>query len=160
MSDKVLQVAVKQERVLTIYQQVRGSKKDFGVVGLETAPHAQYLVFPKSLRKFAGSRIVGVRYDLVKEEMSSGVRLPPARSRPKPATQSKSKKIVQFEEVESGTPPRQENKEASVVDPATKKLPEEEDANPVKRELRKAIADLRARHVQKARKRLEALLRD
>src|SRR4051794_22542152 len=69
-SDRVLQSALKQSRVLTVHQQTRGSKKDFGVVGLEPAPGTQFLIFPRSLRRFAGRRVVGINYELLGERLS------------------------------------------------------------------------------------------
>lgn len=39
---------------------------DFGEVGLHQGKGAMYLKFPKSLRRFEGNRIVGIKWDLVK----------------------------------------------------------------------------------------------
>ena len=39
---------------------------DFGEVGLQERKGAMYLKFPKSLKRFEGKRIVGVKWDLVK----------------------------------------------------------------------------------------------
>jgi hypothetical protein len=82
--DKALQKALKEQRVLTVHQDVRGTRKDFGTVGLVQEPEAQFLVFPKSLRRFAGQRVVGIDYELLARD-------PPSTAtravQPKPAKQ-------------------------------------------------------------------------
>jgi hypothetical protein len=65
-----LKKALKHHRVLTVHRRLRGAKKDFGVVGLEPARNAQFLVFPKSLRSFADRRVVGIDYDLLADAIS------------------------------------------------------------------------------------------
>jgi hypothetical protein len=42
------------------------SGTEFGEVGFHEHKGAQYLEFPKSLRRFAEKRIVGIRWELVK----------------------------------------------------------------------------------------------
>lgn len=79
--DRALQTAIKQQRVLTVHREHVGTRKDYGIVGFKPEAHAQYLVFPRSLKDFAGRRIVGVRYELLAEE-------PPAKPRPKARRES------------------------------------------------------------------------
>lgn len=43
------------------------SGTDFGVVGFKANKDARYLVFPKSLKRFANARIVGIDWKLVRE---------------------------------------------------------------------------------------------
>jgi len=62
--DRHLQSAVKQTRVLTILRSDAGT--EFGCVGLVERPQAIYLEFPKSLKRFADQRIVGIKWELVK----------------------------------------------------------------------------------------------
>ncbi len=66
--DKTLRAAVEHCRLLTVHQNARGQKKDFGLVGLHPGKSVQYLVFPKSLRAFAGKRVVGIDYAAVAED--------------------------------------------------------------------------------------------
>jgi hypothetical protein len=40
---------------------------DFGVVGFKASKDARYLVFPKSMKRFANTRIVGIDWTLVRE---------------------------------------------------------------------------------------------
>jgi hypothetical protein len=63
--DPALKRAVRDCRVMTIHQALRGTKKDYGSVGLHLEGSTQVLVFPKPLRRFSGRHIVGIDYKLV-----------------------------------------------------------------------------------------------
>jgi hypothetical protein len=63
--DRRLQAQIRQARIMTI--QKSGSGSDFGCVGLIERKGARYLVFPKSLKRFADQRIVGIKWELVKK---------------------------------------------------------------------------------------------
>ena len=63
--DRRLQAQIRQARIMTI--QKTGSRSDFGCVGLIERKGAQYLIFPKSLKRFADQRIVGIKWELVKK---------------------------------------------------------------------------------------------
>jgi hypothetical protein len=90
--DAALQHLVQQARVLTVHQAHRGTGADYGLVGLFEERGTQLFVFPKSLRRFAGRRIVGIDYGLLdgaaeaKEaaDATPGERKAPA-ARPRPA---------------------------------------------------------------------------
>jgi len=91
--DQALQCQVRQERVLTIFPASRGHGTDYGVVGLLKGRGVQLLVFPKSLRRFQGKRIVGIDYSLLAGEAATAAgdtgagfwRLPHrAKPRPRP----------------------------------------------------------------------------
>lgn len=43
------------------------SGTDFGMVGFKERKGASYLVFPKSLKRFADKRIVGIDWALVRQ---------------------------------------------------------------------------------------------
>lgn len=60
--DPELRRAAKENRLLTVHQEARGNKKDFGVVGLNADPGAQFFIFPRSLRRFVKERIVAIEY--------------------------------------------------------------------------------------------------
>lgn len=85
-TDSVLQSAQKQHRVLSVHQQLRGAKKDYGVVGVEEASDrqhgVQYLIFPKSIRAFEGQHVVGIQYDDLAPGRSVAKNPPPVK-RPK-----------------------------------------------------------------------------
>ena len=64
-TDRHLQSQVKNNRVMTILKSESGT--DFGFVGFKESKDARYLIFPKSLNSFAGTRIVGIDWALVRE---------------------------------------------------------------------------------------------
>ena len=63
--DRHLQSQIKQDHIMTIARTESGT--EFGMVGFLERPGALYLEFPKSLKRFADRRIVGIKWDLVKE---------------------------------------------------------------------------------------------
>jgi hypothetical protein len=63
-TDRHLQSLSKNNRVMTIQKSDSGT--DFGFVGFKEHKGASYLTFPKSLKRFADKRIVGINWELVK----------------------------------------------------------------------------------------------
>jgi hypothetical protein len=67
--DPELKRAEAAHRVMTIASPGDGSKTDRGVVGFD--PHAgkvsQFLIFPKSLKRFEGAKVVGIKFDLLEQ---------------------------------------------------------------------------------------------
>lgn len=80
--DKELQTALKAQRVMTVFQASPGGKADQGEVGLEAGAGRQFLVFPKSLRAYAGRPVIGIKYDLL-QSAEPARSAPPAKA-PKP----------------------------------------------------------------------------
>jgi hypothetical protein len=66
-TDKHFMRAVEENRVITIMLQHAGTRKDFGVVGFNPKPSATYIVFSKPLSVASGTKVVGVKYDLIEE---------------------------------------------------------------------------------------------
>ena len=62
-ADRHFQSQIKNNRVMTI--QTSESGIDFGFVGFKERKGATYLVFPKSLKRFADKRIVGIDWTVV-----------------------------------------------------------------------------------------------
>ena len=62
--DRRLQTQLRLSRIMTIQKSEGGTH--FGCVGLIERKGAMYLAFPKSLKRFADQRIVGIKWDLVK----------------------------------------------------------------------------------------------
>lgn len=77
--DPVLKEALKKERVMTLFQQTTGNTAEHGIVGFEKGAARQYLIFPKSLHRFAGKRIIGIKYDLLESKP-----VPQSQRAPKP----------------------------------------------------------------------------
>jgi hypothetical protein len=63
-TDRHLQAQMKKNRVMTILKSETGT--DFGIIGLKETKEARYLIFPKSLKRFAEKRIIGIDWALVK----------------------------------------------------------------------------------------------
>jgi hypothetical protein len=83
--DPEFEKALKQDRIITLVE--RGSSPPFGLVGREAGQHGQLLLFPRPLKKFAGARIVGIKFDLFSEPSPTKKKAPerPQRAGPKPA---------------------------------------------------------------------------
>jgi hypothetical protein len=64
-ADRHLQAQIKNNRVMTILESESGT--DFGIVGFKESREARYLIFPKSLKRFAEKRIIGIDWALVRE---------------------------------------------------------------------------------------------
>ncbi|TMP92844.1 MAG: hypothetical protein E6L07_11350 [Verrucomicrobia bacterium] len=62
-ADRHFQSQIKNNRVMTIQKSEGGT--DFGFVGFKERKGATYLVFPKSLKRFADKRIVGIDWTVV-----------------------------------------------------------------------------------------------
>lgn len=83
--DKGFMKAVREGRVVTLRQQNVGSKKDVGLVGYSKTRHGTYLVFPKPLRRPEGTRVIGIKYNLIQEPQlvprPTSAKVKPKRSR-------------------------------------------------------------------------------
>jgi hypothetical protein len=64
-ADRHLQAQIKKNRVMTILKSESGT--DFGMVGFKERKGATYLIFLKSLKRFADKRIVGLDWSCVRE---------------------------------------------------------------------------------------------
>ena len=64
-ADRNLQAQITKTRVMTILKSESGT--DFGILGFKESREARYLIFPKSLKRFAEKRIIGIDWTLVSE---------------------------------------------------------------------------------------------
>jgi len=62
-TDRPFQSFLKNNRVMTIKPTESGT--DFGMAGFHPGPAARYLVFPKSVKRFEGERVVGIDWGLL-----------------------------------------------------------------------------------------------
>ena len=94
--DKVFATLLRQNRVMTVHQQTTGSKADYGTVGYTEDRHRSLLVFHRSLKRFAGQRIIGIKYDdlqgVTAQEHSPVVASAVPTRSPAPARKPKEKK--------------------------------------------------------------------
>jgi hypothetical protein len=90
--DRQFQAAIKAHRVMTVHQENTGSAKDFGEIGFAEDVQGNCLVFPKSLKRFEGRRVVGIRYDLLeKPPAMADAPTKKAPRKPKAAPKARSK---------------------------------------------------------------------
>jgi hypothetical protein len=64
-ADRHLQAQIKKTRLMTMLKSESGT--DFGIVGFKESKEGRYLIFPKSLKRFAEKRIIGIDWTLVRE---------------------------------------------------------------------------------------------
>jgi hypothetical protein len=64
-ADKHLQSLIKNNRIMTILPSEGGS--DFGLVGFREEKGARYLAFARPLKRFIDRRVVGIKWDLVRQ---------------------------------------------------------------------------------------------
>jgi hypothetical protein len=64
-ADRHLQSQIKNNRVMTIQKSESGT--DFGIAAFKERRGATYLLFPKSLKRFADRRVVGIDWALVRK---------------------------------------------------------------------------------------------
>ncbi len=76
--------AVRENRVLTVFQPSVGTKKDFGMVGFIRKRQVSYFVFPRALPYAEGTKIIGIKYEQIQ--------VPETHERLRPAPVSKSAK--------------------------------------------------------------------
>jgi hypothetical protein len=64
-ADRHLQAQLRNNRVMTVQKTESGT--DFGIIGFKERKGASYLVFVKSLKRFADKRIIGIDWALVSQ---------------------------------------------------------------------------------------------
>ena len=64
-TDRHFQMLLKNHRVMTILQSEGGT--DFGLAGFRERKGARYLVFSKSLKRYADWRVVGIKWELLRK---------------------------------------------------------------------------------------------
>jgi len=149
--DPDLQRALKQHRLVTLHQHARGPR-DFGVVGFEPATDAQFLVFPKSLRAFAGRKVIGIKYELLQKNTPA-----------KPAARKPEKPPPAQSPAPRASAPGRTHSSRRAATPAPEPAVESEadfitETDPVKRDVRKALIALSAGRTAEAKRRLQAIL--
>jgi hypothetical protein len=64
-SDRHFQSQIKKDRVMTVQKSEGGT--DFGIPTFKERKGATYLIFPKSLKRFADKRIIGIDWSLIQQ---------------------------------------------------------------------------------------------
>ncbi|HUR58445.1 MAG TPA: hypothetical protein VM029_12085 [Opitutaceae bacterium] len=127
--DPALVRARKADRVMTVAAGGGAGKTDAGFVGFEPGQHegGQFLIFPQSLKPFAGARVVGIKFDLIDQP----------------------KLVVATPEKKRAVPPKPKEKEKPPLKIEPETYPE------LQRELQHIIAELKAGRADAARRRLQ-----
>lgn len=133
--DRTLQTAVKAQRVMTVFQAAVGTKADHRTIGFEPGPGRQFLIFPKSLREFAGRRVIGIKYDLLSSsEIPQSERAAPPEPPPKKGTPARKRK---------GAPPKPApRKNVVAFKQEAAEDDEDEEIRDLKKQVRHAMAML------------------
>lgn len=165
--DKVFQRALKEHRVMTVHQENVGTKKDYGSVGFTQEAHAEYLIFPKSVRRFEGRRVVGINYELLSEKSRPGTK-PVGKATKEPAWKRAAKpppardeKVVRFERpAEIAEPPKTKAKPApkAVVEPSSEVAQRDAADLSWLPEVKRAVKELKAGKAVAAYERLAKLV--
>jgi hypothetical protein len=114
-TDKTFHDALEATRIMSLVGGVDGAKTEYGLVGYDKKRRGQLLLFPRSLKPFADSRIVGIKFDLFAEPEDSKPESVPkttkksarktkkAQKAPKeisPPEPAKTKKVIPFPQEE------------------------------------------------------------
>ncbi len=98
--DKELQRAIKAHRVVTVFQTMVGNETDHGEEGFHPGEARQYLIFRRSVKRFAGRRIVGIKYDLL--DNSSPSKSEAYHPQPRPRAERPRRNVKKVEKSKSG----------------------------------------------------------
>ncbi len=157
--DRTLQRAIADHRVMTIHQNNVGTQKDFGFAGFREEPHAQYLIFPKSVKAFADRRIVGINYALLAKESRPETRPKQSKAKPlSPATARRTKREVTPKKVVAFELPAEKPQTRRKAKTAKAPRSEPQIDPRALAELKKAMKELRAGKTVPAYERLAALV--
>mgnify|MGYP006983099110 CR=1 FL=1 len=166
--DRELQAAEKQQRVMTLHQHARGAKKDFATIGLDLkqADTPQILIFPKSLRAFAGQKVIAINYALLAEEKSArGGRVDLSKTRAKPIEPERPAPSLRVVEDEPERAPSRDEERTRSSQGADRVAPKSASTRDSERtdsklvaEVRAAVEELKAGKQVAAYERLQALL--
>jgi hypothetical protein len=114
--DPEFKKAIDQNRIVTVHHVNVGSKKESGEVGFKKGGAASYLIFPKELPEPEGTRIIGLKFEMLDEpEVKNPVKIKTAKPKPK----IEKAKIVKFptrepEEPEKGEEKPERKKETAI----------------------------------------------
>jgi hypothetical protein len=155
-------------RLMTLEQIPGGGKADFGVVGYDAKHGAagQFLIFPKSLKRFEDARVIGVKFDLIEQPKLASARTPKPRIASRAKSERRRAKLAVSEstkaptspQVQSAAPPR--NVVTHEVAQAEEKTsPQSSQDTALKRQIRAALKELQRGNSVAAYQRLERALK-
>ena len=82
--DPAFKKAIDENRIVTVHHVNVGGKKESGEVGFQRGGAASYLIFPKSLPYEAGTKIIGLKFEMLDEPaVKNPVKIKEAKRKPK-----------------------------------------------------------------------------
>lgn len=105
--DPEFKKAIDQNRIVTVHHVNVGSKKESGEIGFKKGGAASYLIFPKELPDAEGTRIIGLKFDMLEEP---AVKNPVRVKEPKRKPKIEKAKIVKFPKSEPEEPAQPKEK--------------------------------------------------
>lgn len=82
--DPEFKKAIAENRIVTVHLVNVGSKKESGEIGFIKGGAASYLIFPKSLPLAEGTRVIGLKFDMLDDpKVKDPVKIEPAKRKPK-----------------------------------------------------------------------------
>ena len=103
--DRTFQSALKEHRVMTVHRNEAGANTDFGEIGYVPGPMRELLVFPKSLGRFDGKRVIGIKFDMLKERtVPADQRVDSAKPGKPPKVRRAQEKPIPVPETDHPTP--------------------------------------------------------
>jgi hypothetical protein len=84
-ADPEFSKAIRQNRVVTVFSENVGSRKDYGKIGYHPGTNSSFLIFPKPLPKGDDAKIVGIQYDDLASEPLRGKAINPVKNAPSAA---------------------------------------------------------------------------
>jgi hypothetical protein len=131
-TDKTFHDALEGNRIMSLVGGVDGAKTEYGLVGYDKKRRGQLLLFPRSLKPFTDSRVVGIKFDLFSEATESQPQAGSVAPRVKAKKSPPEKKKIEKKAVELKPPVRATSKK---VIPFPKK-PEDSDEEKTPEQLR------------------------
>ncbi len=96
-TDPDFRKALDAGRIMGLSGESYGAGTEYGTVGYDKTSHGQLLIFPKSLKAFVGTKVVGIKYDLLAEDSGRQNEKPSRKKEPKKSNQKPSKRPVPAE---------------------------------------------------------------
>jgi hypothetical protein len=116
-TDPDFRKALNAGKIMGLSGESHGAGTEYGTVGYDKKSHGQLLIFPKPLKAFVGSKIVGIKYDFLSEDSGNRDEKP---SRRKEATKPKEKP---FKRPLPAKPPPKKKQKKTEPKPARKLIP-------------------------------------
>jgi hypothetical protein len=147
-TDSDFHKALDAGKIMSLSDESHGSGTEYGTVGYDKKRRGQLLIFPKSLKSFSNTRIVGIKYDLFAEDgghddkESSATPKKRGKEREGKSVKAKPSKKPKKEKISKKKAHPKTAAKKLIPFPATKQEPEDDDENDLKATVRQAMRAL------------------